>query len=43
MVFYMGLVLTPQHWGLDFQQDEDVGILLLGPFMFVLEWITEDE
>jgi hypothetical protein len=37
MILSVGIILTPWDWNIGFEMDEQVSVLVLGPFVLVLE------
>ena len=37
MLFSVGILLTPWHWGFHYENDEEGTLLVLGPFVISLE------
>ena len=41
MIASIGIILTPRDWGFGFHTDEEVSLIVLGPFVIALENIDE--
>jgi hypothetical protein len=43
LILSIGLIITPWDWNLGWDFDDEVSILVLGPFVIAVETIPDDD